>query len=154
MQRLYRRRRTDGSIRALARRVIHIRAHSSSGNTFLCSYWDYVGKGDVTNEMISFAVKYAAEALDYPGRGMPLDRIDTHSLRSGGACALSLAGYRDHEIMKMGRWAPKSTAFLVYIQAQLSSFSAGMSKRMRAVAPFTNMEGDVVAEDLRAATLF
>ena len=66
--------------------------------------------------MISHAVKYAAATLKYPSRGIPLSRVDTHSLRAGGACALSLAGYRSHQIMKMGRWAPKSTAFMEYIQ--------------------------------------
>jgi hypothetical protein len=37
-------------------------------------------------------------------KGIPIDRIDTHSLRSGGANALSLARYSDTQIQKMGRW--------------------------------------------------
>ena len=98
-------------------------------------------------------MKYAAGAMNYPARGIPLARIDTHSLRSGGACALSLAGYKAHQIMKMGRWAPKSTAFMEYIQQQLSTFSAGMSSKMSRIAVFTNMEGAVNADDLRTATI-
>ena len=89
-------------IRALARRVIHIRLHTRSDNAFLCSYWDDVGRGDVTDNNIRFAVKFAATSLRYPDRGIPIDRVDTHSLRSGGACALKLAGYDDIDIMKMG----------------------------------------------------
>ena len=140
-------------IRALARRVIHIRLHTRSDNAFLCSYWDDVGRGDVTDNNIRFAVKFAATSLRYPDRGIPIDRVDTHSLRSGGACALKLAGYDDIDIMKMGRWAPNSTAFMEYIQQQLSTFSAGMADNMSNVARFTNMEGSVVNEDLRGATV-
>ncbi len=61
---------------------------------------------------------------------MATEQMDTHSLRSGGACALKLAGYDEVYIRKMGRWAPKSNAFLEYIQSQLSTFSAGMATRM------------------------
>lgn len=141
-------------VRALGRRVVHTRQHSQRGNEFLCSYWDEVGRGDVTDSNIRFAVKFAAKALDYPSRGIPIERIDTHSLRSGGACALSLAGYRDHEIMKMGRWAPNSTSFMEYIQQQLSTFSAGMARNMSRVAQFTNMEGTVTRDDVRATTVY
>ena len=56
--------------------------------------------------------------------------------------------------MKMGRWAPKSTAFMEYIQQQLSTFSAGMSSAMSRIAIFTNMEGAVNADNLRTATIY
>ena len=56
--------------------------------------------------------------------------------------------------MKMGRWAPKSTAFMEYIQQQLSTFSIGMSTKMSEIAIFTNMEGTKNADDLRAATIY
>ncbi|KAL7525436.1 hypothetical protein ACHAXR_001004, partial [Thalassiosira sp. AJA248-18] len=140
-------------IRALGRRVIHIRRHSPSGKALLCAYWDSVGHGNVTDNNIRFAVKFAAGVLNYEARGIPIDRIDTHSLRSGGACALALAGYKDREIQKMGRWAPKSTSFMEYIQQQLSTFSAGMATQMSQVARFTNMEGTTVREDLRGPTI-
>ena len=104
--------------------------------------------------MISYAVKYAAAGLKYPSREIPLSRVDTHSMRVGGACALSLAGYRSHQIMKMGRWAPKSTAFMEYIQQQLSTFSVGMATNMSKIGIFTNMEGTENAVDLRAATIY
>ena len=113
-----------------------------------------MGRGDVTGGMVRFSVKYAAAALDYPVRGIPIDRIDTHSLRSGGACALSLAGFKPHEIMKMGRWAPNSLSFMEYIQQQLSTFSAGMSDAMSKIKPFTNMEGATNSDDLRAGTIY
>ena len=143
----------DCPIRALGRRAIHVRKHSRQGGALLCSFWDEVGHGHVTSEMISYGVKYAAGAMNYPARGIPLARIDTHALQLGGAYALSLAGYKAHQIMKMGRWAPKSTAFMEYIQQQLSTFSAGMSSRMSRIAVITNMEGTVNANDLRTAII-
>jgi len=107
----------------------------------------------VTDSHIRYAVKFAARMLKYEDRGIPIDRIDTHSLRSGGACALALSGHSDREIMKMGRWAPTSKAFMEYIQQQLSTFSVGMAEKMSTVARFTNMEGLVTRDDLRASTL-
>ncbi|EJK67317.1 hypothetical protein THAOC_11668, partial [Thalassiosira oceanica] len=38
------------------------------------------------------------------------NRVNTHSLRAGGANALALSGYSDREIMKMGRW--RGTTFI------------------------------------------
>ena len=132
---------------------MHIRKHTTSKEAFICAYWDSVGRGTVTNQQISFAVKYAAKMLRYQDRGMAIERMDTHSLRSGGACALKLAGYDEVHIRKMGRWAPKSNAFLEYIQSQLSTFSAGMATRMSRIETFTNMEGLTNSEDLRALTV-
>ena len=103
-------------VRSLARRYIHIRRHSKSGNTMICSYWDEMGRADVTDRDISFAVKFTAAMLNYPKRHIPMDRVDTHSLRAGRACVMNLAGYKDSTIIKQGRWSPESTTFLEYIQ--------------------------------------
>ena len=141
-------------VRALGRRVLHIRSHTSSGDALLCAYWDDVGTGTVIDTQIRFAVKYAATALDYRERGIPIDRVDTHSLRYGGACALKLSGHSDMEIMKQGRWSPMSTVFTEYIQQQLSTFSVGFTTYMSHIAKFTNMEGTKHNDDLRAITIF
>jgi hypothetical protein len=51
------------------------------------------------------ALKMAATVLDYlTAKGILIKRIDMHSLRSGEANALSLAGFSDTKIQKMGRW--------------------------------------------------
>ena len=142
-------------VRAVGRRYLHIREHGGRrwNQALLCSYWDHVGKGNVTDGTIRYAVKHAARMLDYPARGIPISRTDTHSLRSGGACALKLAGYGETEIKKMGRWAPNSQAFLEYIQQQLSTFSAGMATAMSRIARFSNLEGTTTADDPRASTI-
>ena len=118
----------------------------------MCSVWDAMGGGDITDDMVRFLVEYAAAGLDYPALGAPFDRIDTHSLRSGGACALSIARFKPHEIMKMWRWAPNSLSFMEYIQQQLSTFSAGMSTEMSKITPFTTMEGATNSNYPRAGT--
>ena len=141
-------------VKALVRRLLHIRRHTRNKNTLLNAYWDEVGQGAVTDANIRFAMKYSAAALRYDKRGIPIDRIDTHSCRSGGACAMKLAGYDDSAIRKQGRWAPNSNAFMEYIQQQLSTFTKGMAERMRAVDVFTNMEGGVTREDLRPSTIY
>ena len=57
---------------------------------FLSSYWLHGMRVDVTVEHISRALKQAATELQYPAiKGSPIDSINTHSLRSGGANALA-----------------------------------------------------------------
>ena len=141
-------------VRALGRRYVHLRKHDKTGKAYICTYWDEAGRGSVTESQIRYAVKFAATALGYPSRGIPIARVDTHSLRAGGACALKLSGHDDVEIRKMGRWAPRSLAFLEYIQQQLSSFSQGMATNMSNIAMFTNMEGQSAREDLRRQTIY
>jgi hypothetical protein len=76
---------------------------------------------------VSKSLKAAATVLKYPTtKGIPIDRIDTHLLRSGGANALSLLGYSDTQIQKMGRW--RGATFKEYIREELARFSEGMSK--------------------------
>ncbi len=71
------------------------------------------------------AFKAAAIVLEYPIlKGIPIERINTHSLRSGGANALALAGYSDMQIQKMGRW--RGATFKEYVQNELACFSMGM----------------------------
>ena len=99
-------------------------------------------KFDVRDNDIRAAIKKAATMLDYPSsRGIPIDRIDTHSLRIGGANALSLAGYLDRQIQKMGRW--RGETFKEYVREQLSNFSEGISKSMQKCFSFVNVEGGV-----------
>ena len=96
----------------------------------------------MTNEDISVAVKWAAAKLDYPtSRGIPVERINTHSLRGGGACALALAGYSDTQIQKMGRW--KGATFKEYIREELYCYSEGMSRGMKNMFGFVNIAGGV-----------
>ena len=75
-----------------------------NNKTYLSAYWVGGRRKDLNTENMSAALKFATTTLNYPYlKGVPIDRVDTHSLRSGGANALLLAGYRDRDIQKIGR---------------------------------------------------
>jgi hypothetical protein len=96
---------------------------------------------EVTAENISRALKSAATELHYPtNKGIPIKRINTHSLRSGGANALALAGYSDTQIQKMGRW--RGATFKEYIREELACYATGMSKDMKRKFNFVNIAGN------------
>ena len=66
---------------------------------------------------MSAALKFATNVLNYPSlKGIPIDRVDTHSLRLGGSNTLSLAGYSDRDIQQMGRW--RGETFKEYIREE------------------------------------
>ena len=81
-------------VRALGRRILHLREFGGGDwqNLPLSTVFLKGEPIQVTDKAIRLAIKTAATALDYPSRGMPIERIDTHSLQGGGANALSLAG--------------------------------------------------------------
>jgi hypothetical protein len=86
--------------------------------------------GSVDDRAVSSAVKEAATTLGYPeNKSIPIQRVDTHSLWGGGANALSLNGYSNTQIQKMGRWTGDS--FKEYIRIELAEFSMGMSHAMK-----------------------
>ena len=131
-------------VRTVGRLFCRIRSNpNATGNTWLSAYWDENGnRQDVRDINIRAALKTAGTALNYPElKGIPIDRIDTHSLRGGGANALSLAGYSDLQIQKMGRW--RGETFKEYVSEQLSTFSEGMSSAMSRTFGFVNVEGGV-----------
>lgn len=139
-------------VRALGRRFLHIRHHTKNHQAApLSSFFSNNEARHVTDKDISSALKLAAVALEYPTlKGIPIDRIDTHSLRSGGANALALCGYSDREIQKMGRW--RSATFKEYIREELNIYSQGMSTKMKRRFNFVNIAGGVY-HDVTATTI-
>ena len=98
---------------------------------------------DITDKDMRKAIKLAAVELDYPNKNnIPIDRVDTHSFRAGGANALHLAGYSDTQIQKMGRW--RGETFKEYISEQLSGFSEGMSRKMSRRFNFVSIAAGVL----------
>jgi hypothetical protein len=129
-------------VRALARRVLHLREHKAKGKTMLCKVYDEDGERFVCAKDVSASLKIAANLLHYPMmRGIPISSVDTHSLRSGGANALALSGYTDTQIQKMGRWRGKT--FKEYIREDLACYSVGMSTSMKRNFKFVNIAGNV-----------
>ena len=109
---LYKQRKTGKlfvcPVKAVVRRYNHIQKHvrntTKAQDTYLSAYFESNGKrGDVTDEDVRINLKIAAEGLYYlESRGIPTDRVDTHSLRSGGGNTLSLAGYSDSKTWEDG----------------------------------------------------
>jgi hypothetical protein len=132
-------------VKALARRFLHIRRHGGSAKSFLSSYWKNGTRADVKAEDISRALKAAATELLYPTtKGIPIARINTHSLRSGGANALALAGYSDTQIQKMGRW--RGATFKEYIREELACYARNMSRDMKRKFNFVNIAGNAFTD--------
>ena len=94
---------------------------------------------------MSAALKFATTALNYPSlEGIPIDRVGTHSLKSGGANALSLAVYSNRDIQKMGRW--RGGTFKEYIREELHCFTEGVSTAMKQDFKFVNIAGGAYSE--------
>ena len=77
----------------------------SDKKTYLSAYWVGGRRKDLNAENMSAVLEFATTALNYTSlKGIPIDRVYTHSLRYGGANALSLAGHSDRDTQKMERW--------------------------------------------------
>ena len=79
---------------SIGRCYCYIREASGSDWTiWLSAYWDKRNNYcDITDEDIHQNVKFVTTELDYFGtQGIPMDNVDTHSLRRGGAMALALS---------------------------------------------------------------
>jgi hypothetical protein len=59
-------------------------------------------------------------------------RISSHSICSGGAMHLKLAGYDNNIIKKLSCWS--SNTYLHYIQTQIGQLTAGVAQHMASVA--------------------
>jgi hypothetical protein len=99
----------------------------------------------MTAELISKALKSTAKELQYPtNKGIPITRINTHSLRSGGANALSLNWYADNKIQKMGWW--RGATFKEYIRQELATYLRNMSWDIKHKFNFVNIAGNAFME--------
>ena len=93
------------AVRSIGRRFCHICRHMENNwETFLSAVFTEEGRCDVTDKHVTEALKVATGSLQYMEmRGIPLERINTDSLRVGGANTLPLSGYNEIQIQKMGR---------------------------------------------------
>ena len=132
-------------VRALARRVHHVRSNGGTGDDMLCTFFDHRGKGVVKDRDVTRMVRVAAVDLKLAERGFPPHRVGSHSLRAGGAVALAVNGASRDMIKKIGRWS--SDTFLMYIHEQISHLTVGVAERMATPFPFTNIEGATTSGD-------
>jgi hypothetical protein len=132
-------------VRALSRRYLHLRKNGATKTTIILAYFNEERRYDVTSGHVSSALKLATGALEYPTiKGIPVEQVNTHSLRSGGAYALALAGCSDAQIQKMGRWC--GATFKEYVRNKLACFSSGMSRDMKQKFGFVNIFGNAFSD--------
>ena len=72
-------------VRTLGRQYVHLHANGATGKTYLSATFNGGIHQDVTDKHVQVQVKRAATTLEYPAtRGMTIERVNAHSLRSGG----------------------------------------------------------------------
>jgi hypothetical protein len=86
---------------------------------------------------IRTAIKIGAVGDNLASCGYTLSQIGSHSLRSGGAVHLKLAGYDDDMVKKLGRWS--SNTYLRYIQSQIGQLTKGVATNMARILRFHNV---------------
>ena len=75
----------------------------SNRKTYLSAYRVDGKRKDVTADNMIAVLKFAATTLDYLYlKDIPVNTVNIHFLRYGGANALSLAGYNYRDIQKWG----------------------------------------------------
>jgi hypothetical protein len=87
--------------------------------------------------MVANLLKDGVVAIGETKLGIQRHEIGTHSIRSGAAMAMYLAGVPVFSIMLIGRWS--SLAFLKYIRKQVQEFSFGISSKMIEVQSFKHI---------------
>ncbi len=130
---------------ALGRQYLHFEPTEPRKKTIISAYYHEGKRFDVTSDHVSGALKTAATVLEYPIlKGIPMEQVNTHSLRSGGAKALALSGYSDMQIQKMGCW--RGATFKECVQNELACFSTGMSWDMQKKFGFVNIAGNAFSD--------
>jgi hypothetical protein len=128
-------------IRAWAAVVMRILSYSgTSATTYVNAYATTGGNlAYLTGDQVRLRLRQAADRIGTARLGYTSDEIGTHSIRSGAAMAMYLAGVPAFTIMLIGRWS--SDAFLRYIRRQVQEFSAGVSSKMLLTDEFFAVSG-------------
>jgi hypothetical protein len=88
----------------------------------------------ITSTQIRTKIRAAAASLGEKVLGFKIEEIGCHSLRSGSAMAMYLAGIPVTTIQLIGRW--KSDAFMRYIREQVDCFTENVSQKMIRIQSF------------------
>jgi hypothetical protein len=112
-----------------ARLVNRIWAYpGATKNTPVCAVWRHGRPDKITSKQVLTALRAACTVVGSARLGFEPHEVGTHSLRSGAAMEMYLAGVPVYTIMLIGRWS--SDAFLRYIRKQVEQFSQHVAKQM------------------------
>ncbi len=81
--------------------------------TPVCTVWRHDRREQITSRQVTVSLRAACATIGSAQLGFEPEEIGTHSLRSGAAMEMYLAGVPVYTIMLIGRWL--SDAFLRYI---------------------------------------
>ena len=117
---------------AVVKRVWQIpgTSHNTPVNTFQHS----TATIEFSSDFVMRSLRAVVDDLGKEVLGFSKDDIGTHSLRSGCAMAMHLAGIPVYMMMLIGRWS--SEAFMLYIQKQVRQFASGVTASMIQKQPF------------------
>jgi len=106
-------------------------------DTPLGTCFDGGRKYRISSSAVLSMVRLAAQHDNLQSAGYDLSRIGSHSLRSGGAVRLKLAGFDDGIIKKLGRWS--SETYAKYIQPHIGPITGGCAARMAKTLRYYNV---------------
>jgi hypothetical protein len=86
---------------------------------------------------IRTAIRIGAVGDNLESCGYTLSKIGSHSIWSGRAVHLKLAGYDDDMVNKLGRWS--SNTYLRCIQSQIAQLTKGVATNMARILRFHNV---------------
>jgi hypothetical protein len=92
----------------------------------------------ISSDVISTLIKDGVETIGKTKLGILQSEIGTHSIRSGAAMAMYMAGLPIISIMLIGRWS--STAFLKSNWKQVQELSHGISSKLLEVQSFKHIQ--------------
>jgi hypothetical protein len=101
---------------------------STSPDTPVCVVWRHNRLESIASHQVLAALCAACASIGRGQLGFEPYEMSTHSLQSGAATEMYLAGVPVYTTMLIDRWS--SNAFLQYIHKQVKQFSKGVSKQM------------------------
>ncbi len=107
---------------------------NTSCNTPVCAVWHHGRLDKIASTQILPALRAASKAVVSARLSFEPSEMGTHSLCSGAAMEMYLAGIPVYTIMLIGRWS--SNAFLRYIRKQVEQLSWHVAKQMLTFRPF------------------
>jgi hypothetical protein len=129
-------------VKALQRRIRHLREHNATPDTPLASYFEAPKWFRITPSQITTALRSAVATFDPNTLGFNPTDVSARSLRAAGAMAL-LCAHVDTDIIRLvGRW--RSDEMLRYLHVQAEPVMRDFSKRMLADGDFNLLSNSLV----------
>ena len=97
-------------------------------DTSVSTVWNHARREQITSRQLIMSLRSACATIGSAHLGFDPSKIRTHSLRSGAAIKMYLAGVPVYTIMLIGRWS--SDTFLHYIRKQVEQFLQDVAKKM------------------------